>query len=775
MSGAAHRTVACLVVAHEERAFLPVAARSVERAVALASLAHPHWTFERHLLLDDPDLTTDEVGASLARQGWRVEIARFCDPAPARFRAAEGTGADWVSFLDGDDLWGEEWLTRCIDHVGDDGPEGLGDAFLHAHYNLIFGAQEGLARLGPDPVMGYVPAYQRVANYWDAMCFGARDLYLAHPMRPNRSGEGFAHEDQEWARRSHALGVRHVTVPGTIHFKRRRASSVSVLALARDVRMHPDNTLLAENAARNLALRVPARDVAPGEATEPGSSDIVEAAARMLAPLAPDDRARVESAFDPVHYLRHSPDVRGAAFEPFQHYLARGMVEQFRDPSHEFSTRSYLEANPDVAASGTHPFIHWVLSGRDEGRPGKPPIAASDTQRRARPILAALGSRTSGEVRRAFDASFYLATYPDTASDRHEPIEHYLVHGWREGRDPAPGHATDLTRRARPDMPPDTPPLVDLALRGGTPVAWPARRECTSLDDLAQRIRALPPADEDRIAVSAVLVSYDHAPFLPERLRSIVVQSHRPAEIVVLDDGSTDGSHDLLRAFAEISPVPVRLHLETANGGNVYRQWRRGIEMASHDLVWVCESDDSCQGSLLGRLVPYFEDPAVGLAFGRTEYVDEAGRPYGGASGFVEAAEPGLRWTPTVRSTAEWFANALGARNVIGNIGSCLMRRPDLPDEVWKAAEGFRLHGDWYLYGHISRGVIAYDPYALAWFRRYGRTFTERFQRTADYGLDAVRFAAWQRGRFPISDHARAVFESDLAAHLARMDGRARQ
>ena len=782
------RTIASLVVAHAEAGFLPVAARSVDRAIAVAERDHPTWRHERHLLLDDPDPVTEEVGMALAREGWRVEVGRFGDPAPSRLRAAEATGATWIAFLDGDDLWGEAWLARCIERVEAD-PAAHADTFLHASYNLIFGAQEGLTRLGPDPVLGYLPAYQRVANYWDAMCFCARDLYLAHPMRPNRKADGFAHEDQEWARRSHALGVAHETVTDTIHFKRRRMTSVSMTALARDVRMHPDNTMRAESAlhAPSLSLRrTPVPDRAAGSdldvshvrgllsdpAPEP-ALDVPALAARVLAPLHPDERRLVEEAFDEAHYLRHSPDVRGAPYTPFEHYLARGPVEQFRDPSAEFSTRGYLEANPDVAALGTHPLVHWVLRGRAEGRIGNPPVAASELQRRARPILAALDAPTNARVRAGFDRDFYLDTYPDTASDRFEPLEHYLVSGWREGRDPAPDHATDPTRRARPTPPEPMAPLVDIALHGGAPVAWPERRECVSLDELRARIAALPGAGPGDPPVSAVLISYQHAPFLPERLRSIVEQTHRPAEIVVMDDASTDGSAELLREFAAISPVPVRLHVSERNAGSVYRQWRRGVEVAAHDLVWICESDDSCEDDLLARLVRMIALPVVGLAFGRTEFVRASGRPFGGASGFVEGAEPGLRWTPTVRSTDEWFAHALGARNVIGNVGACLMRRPMLPDEVWKAAESFRLHGDWFLYAHMAGEAIAYHPDALAWFRRHGANFTDRFQHTADFALDAVRFAAWQRGRFDVSQHSAELFEADLAEHLARREAKA--
>ena len=93
--------------------------------------------------------------------------------------------------------------------------------------------------MGPDAALGYRPAYQRVANYWDAMCLCRRDLYLEHPMRAARRDAGYAHEDQAWALRSLELGLEHRTVPGTIHFKRRRLGSVSVEAERDWLRMHP--------------------------------------------------------------------------------------------------------------------------------------------------------------------------------------------------------------------------------------------------------------------------------------------------------------------------------------------------------------------------------------------------------------------------------------------------------------------------------------------------------------------------------------------------------
>ncbi len=41
-----------------------------------------------------------------------------------------------------------------------------------------------------------------------------------------------------------------------------------------------------------------------------------------------------------------------------------------------------------------------------------------------------------------FDANFYLRWYPDVLRYAGGPLEHYVIHGWREGRDPSAGFST---------------------------------------------------------------------------------------------------------------------------------------------------------------------------------------------------------------------------------------------------------------------------------------------------------------------------------------------
>ena len=61
-------------------------------------------------------------------------------------------------------------------------------------------------------------------------------------------------------------------------------------------------------------------------------------------------------------------------------------------------------------------------------------------------------------------------------------------------------------------------------------------------------------------AVSVALATYNGERYLAEQLASIAGQTRPPAELVAVDDGSTDGTLGVLRAFAETAPFPVRVH-----------------------------------------------------------------------------------------------------------------------------------------------------------------------------------------------------------------------
>lgn len=162
-----------------------------------------------------------------------------------------------------------------------------------------------------------------------------------------------------------------------------------------------------------------------------------------MAAVATPDRINyvLALAIDADFYKQTNPGLGLADVDPVLHYGEAGWLEG-RDPAPWFSTRDYLARNPDVAEAGVNPLVHYLTAGYREGRE----IVASAhaaayhamTEADRRVIAAGIISREERAAAAAFfDPQYYLAMYHDVAVSGADPLEHFLSHGWREGRDPS--------------------------------------------------------------------------------------------------------------------------------------------------------------------------------------------------------------------------------------------------------------------------------------------------------------------------------------------------
>ena len=129
---------------------------------------------------------------------------------------------------------------------------------------------------------------------------------------------------------------------------------------------------------------------------------------------------RDSGLFDADYYFASYPDIQ-PPIDPIRHYCEHGWHEG-RNPSAEFDTHAYLAAYNDVKDAEMNPLWHYVVFGRNESR-------YANLKRMEAEVEAI---RASG----LFGADYYFATYPDIQSAM-DPIRHYCMHGWHEGRNPS--------------------------------------------------------------------------------------------------------------------------------------------------------------------------------------------------------------------------------------------------------------------------------------------------------------------------------------------------
>lgn len=102
--------------------------------------------------------------------------------------------------------------------------------------------------------------------------------------------------------------------------------------------------------------------------------------------------------------------------------------------------------------------------------------------------------------------------------------------------------------------------------------------------------------------VSVIIPNYNHSKYLDQRIRSVLSQTYQDFEIILLDDCSTDSSREILNNYSKSSKV-THIVFNKENSGSTFKQWKKGIDLAAGELIWIAESDDWCEPTLLETLI----------------------------------------------------------------------------------------------------------------------------------------------------------------------------
>jgi glycosyltransferase involved in cell wall biosynthesis len=182
--------------------------------------------------------------------------------------------------------------------------------------------------------------------------------------------------------------------------------------------------------------------------------------------------------------------------------------------------------------------------------------------------------------------------------------------------------------------------------------------------------------------ISVMIGVYNGAPYLSEAIGSVRAQTYRPYELIVVDDGSDDGSGDIARSFDEVQ------YIYQPRGGNGAAR-NRAIEAASGDFFAFLDADDRFVPKKLERqMTAMDEDPDLDMVFGHVrEFVSPELREEE-RRGIRPPAPTPLPWTAPnlmlirrasfervggfstslrVGVTVDWFARAseAGLRNLV--------------------------------------------------------------------------------------------------------------
>lgn len=122
--------------------------------------------------------------------------------------------------------------------------------------------------------------------------------------------------------------------------------------------------------------------------------------------------------------------------------------------------------------------------------------------------------------------------------------------------------------------------------------------------------------------ISVVIPVYNGERFLGEAIGSVLSQAERPLEVIVIDDGSTDGSAEVARAFPSVN------YVYQANAGQAEAR-NQGAALATGEFLAFLDADDVWMpDKLTWQLAAFAAEPHLDAVFGHAEQFVEAGSPH---------------------------------------------------------------------------------------------------------------------------------------------------
>lgn len=137
--------------------------------------------------------------------------------------------------------------------------------------------------------------------------------------------------------------------------------------------------------------------------------------------------------------------------------------------------------------------------------------------------------------------------------------------------------------------------------------------------------RFRPGGTSDNASISVVLATYNGARFLPEQLSSLAGQTRPPDELIIVDDGSSDGTQMLIKDFVQWAPFDVRV-IERREHLGTWETFEDALRAANGEIIAICDQDDRWHPEKLAVIVARLvREPDALLAFSDARLINATG------------------------------------------------------------------------------------------------------------------------------------------------------
>ena len=287
--------------------------------------------------------------------------------------------------------------------------------------------------------------------------------------------------------------------------------------------------------------------------------------------------------------------------------------------------------------------------------------------------------------------------------------------------------------------------------------------------------------------VSVIIPNYNYARYIKKRIESVLRQTYPIYELIILDDCSADDSVEKIESVLKKhgldfekytfdsekhnsannreeknhthknQKLKVKLVLNGKNSGKAMLQWKKGVELAGGDYVWIAEADDLARSHFLEEVMKGFDEPGVVISYAESEIINSMGL----------MIAPNFRWSRDKEKTghysksyikdgADEIREIMAVRCTIPNVSAVVFKKDQNLlknfDETFKFAQA----GDWYLYLKVlESGKIAYNKKSLNKFRVHKRSVTGKNKNTNQHLKEIIEIHEMVGKKYKLSDEVK--------------------
>jgi glycosyltransferase involved in cell wall biosynthesis len=226
--------------------------------------------------------------------------------------------------------------------------------------------------------------------------------------------------------------------------------------------------------------------------------------------------------------------------------------------------------------------------------------------------------------------------------------------------------------------------------------------------------------NDTEVLVSVVVPNYNYSKYLRRRLDSILGQTVRSFELIVIDDCSTDDSVELIKK--NYGQAVNQLIVNDKNSASPFPQWNKGASLAKGKYLWIAEADDDCEPTFLEEMLALAKKSQnLAFAYSRSIPIDSSDNVLDADFLFSYVADlDGDKWrNDYVIDGRSELMNVLSRKNAVVNVSSVVFDREKFLS-IGGAPTDMKMCADWMTYCRLAmNGDVAYCAKGLNRHRQH--------------------------------------------------------